>query len=38
VKYPLVRSRLLKLWREARKTRTPVRPGKSIVEDPPSAS
>ena len=34
VKYPLVRSRLLKLWREARKTLTPVAAWKSIVEDP----
>ncbi len=34
VKYPLVRSRLLKLWREARTLRTPVAAWKSIVEDP----
>ena len=34
VKYPLVRSRLLKLWREARALRTPVAAWKSIVEDP----
>jgi len=34
VKYPLVRSRLLKLWREARVLRTPVVAWKSIVEDP----
>ncbi len=34
VKYPLIRSRLLKLWREARKTLTPVAAWKSIVEDP----
>ena len=33
VKYPLVRSRLLKLWREARALRTPVAAWKSIVED-----
>ena len=34
VKYPLVRSRLLKLWREARKTLPPVAAWKSIVENP----
>jgi hypothetical protein len=34
VKYPLVRSRLLKLWREARVLRTPVAAWASIVEDP----
>ncbi len=34
VKYPLVRSRLVKLWREARATMTPVAAWKSIVEDP----
>ncbi len=34
VKYPLVRSRLLKLWREARKDRKPVAAWASIVEDP----
>jgi nitrate reductase alpha subunit len=34
VKYPLVRSRLLKLWREARVLMTPVAAWKSIVEDP----
>jgi nitrate reductase alpha subunit len=34
VKYPLVRSRLLKLWREARAVRTPVAAWASIVEDP----
>jgi nitrate reductase / nitrite oxidoreductase, alpha subunit len=33
VKYPLVRSRLLKLWREARAIRTPVAAWASIVED-----
>jgi len=33
VKYPLVRSRLVKLWREARATRTPVAAWASIVED-----
>ncbi len=34
VKYPLARSRLLKLWREARATMTPVAAWKSIVENP----
>ena len=34
VKYPLVRSRLLKLWREARAMRTPVAAWASIVENP----
>jgi len=34
VKYPLIRSRLLKLWREARATRTPVAAWASIVENP----
>jgi nitrate reductase alpha subunit len=34
VKYPLVRSRLLKLWRAARVLRTPVGAWESIVEDP----
>ncbi len=34
VKYPLVRGRLLKLWREARKEKTPVAAWTSIVEDP----
>ena len=34
MKYPLVRSRLLKLWREARALMTPVAAWKSIVEDP----
>ena len=34
VKYPLVRSRLIKLWREARKTHAPVAAWRSIVEDP----
>ncbi|TAK48025.1 MAG: nitrate reductase subunit alpha [Xanthobacteraceae bacterium] len=34
VKYPLIRSRLLKLWREARAIRTPVAAWASIVEDP----
>ncbi|MCG8547534.1 MAG: nitrate reductase subunit alpha, partial [Alphaproteobacteria bacterium] len=32
VKYPLVRSRLLKLWRAARATQTPVAAWASIVE------
>jgi nitrate reductase alpha subunit len=34
VKYPLIRARLLKLWREARATMTPVAAWKSIVENP----
>ena len=34
VKYPLVRSRLIKLWREARATLSPVAAWQSIVEDP----
>ena len=34
VKYPLIRSRLLRLWREARVTMTPVAAWKSIVENP----
>ncbi|MEI6202313.1 MAG: nitrate reductase subunit alpha, partial [Enhydrobacter sp.] len=33
VKYPLARSRLLRLWREARTTLTPVAAWASIVED-----
>ena len=38
VKYPLVRSRLLKLWREARALLTPVAAWGSIVEDPQKRS
>jgi len=34
LKYPMVRSRLLKLWREARAIRSPVAAWASIVEDP----
>ncbi len=34
MKYPLIRSRLLKQWRAARKTLSPVAAWKSIVEDP----
>jgi len=34
VKYPLVRSRLIRLWRAARATMTPVAAWKSIVENP----
>ncbi|KAB2860885.1 MAG: nitrate reductase subunit alpha, partial [Bauldia sp.] len=34
VKYPLVRSRLLRLWREARAGATPVAAWRSIVESP----
>jgi len=33
IKYPLVRSRLVKHWREARKTMSPVAAWKSIVQD-----
>ena len=33
VKYPLIRSRLMRLWREARKTMEPVAVWTSIVED-----
>ena len=33
VKHPLIRSRLVKLWREARAVRTPVAAWASIVED-----
>ena len=38
VKYPLIRSRLLKLWREARAVRTPVAAWGSIQEDPAKRS
>ena len=34
VKYPLARSRLVRLWREARATLSPVAAWASIVEDP----
>jgi nitrate reductase alpha subunit len=34
LKYPMVRSRLLRLWREARKTLPPVEAWGSIVSDP----
>ena len=34
VKHPLVRSRLVKLWRDARATLSPTAAWKSIVEDP----
>ncbi|HZD26911.1 MAG TPA: nitrate reductase subunit alpha, partial [Alphaproteobacteria bacterium] len=34
LKYPLVRSRLVKAWREARALMTPVAAWKAIVEDP----
>src|SRR5512134_2414013 len=37
VKYPLVRARLVKLWRAARKTLAPVEAWASIVEDPVKA-
>ena len=38
VKHPLVRGRLLKLWREARATLSPVAAWASIVEDPDKRS
>lgn len=38
VKYPLVRSRLLRLWREARASMPPVAAWKSIVESPEKRS
>ena len=38
VKYPLMRGALLKLWREARKTRSPVDAWASIVEDKAKAT
>ena len=37
VKYPLMRSTLLKLWRDARRTKSPVDAWSSIVEDPAKA-
>ncbi len=37
VKYPLIRSALLKLWRDARKSRSPVEAWASIVSDPVKA-
>ena len=37
LKYPMIRGRLLKLWREARKTLAPVEAWASIVEDPDKA-
>ncbi len=37
LKYPLMRSALLKLWREARKSQSPVDAWASIVEDPAKA-
>jgi nitrate reductase / nitrite oxidoreductase, alpha subunit len=38
VKYPLMRSALLRLWREARKSKSPVDAWASIVEDKAKAS
>ncbi|HXH03313.1 MAG TPA: nitrate reductase subunit alpha [Candidatus Competibacteraceae bacterium] len=38
VKYPMARGRLLRLWREARKTKDPVEAWASIVEDPAKSS
>ncbi len=37
IKYPLVRGRLVKLWREASKTLAPVEAWTSIVENPDAA-
>ena len=37
IKYPMVRGRLVRLWREARKTLGPVEAWASIVEDPVKA-
>ncbi|HUI18764.1 MAG TPA: nitrate reductase subunit alpha [Alphaproteobacteria bacterium] len=37
LKYPLLRSRLLTLWREARRTLAPVEAWASLVEDPAKA-
>ncbi len=37
LKYPMVRSRLLRLWREARKTLEPVEAWAAIVSDPAKA-
>jgi nitrate reductase alpha subunit len=37
IKYPMVRGRLVRMWREARKTLGPVEAWASIVEDPNSA-
>ncbi|MEQ1930209.1 MAG: nitrate reductase subunit alpha [Parvularculaceae bacterium] len=34
LKHPLIRGRLLKLWREARATKTPIAAWASIVDDP----
>jgi nitrate reductase / nitrite oxidoreductase, alpha subunit len=38
LKYPLIRGRLVKLWREARETLEPVEAWASIVEDPIKAA
>jgi nitrate reductase alpha subunit len=37
IKYPMVRGRLVRMWREARKTLGPVEAWASIVEDPARA-
>ena len=37
VKYPLIRGRLMEMWREARKTLDPVAAWKSISQDPEKA-
>src|SRR5690554_429116 len=38
IKYPLVRARLIRHWREARATMTPVAAWRSIVQDPEKRS
>jgi nitrate reductase / nitrite oxidoreductase, alpha subunit len=38
IKYPMVRSRLIKAWREARKSMAPVEAWASIVRDPEAAN
>lgn len=37
VKYPMVRGRLARMWREARKTMTPIEAWQSISQDPEKA-
>jgi len=37
VKYPLIRGRLMEMWREARKTMDPVAAWKSVSQDPEKA-
>jgi nitrate reductase alpha subunit len=38
IKYPMVRGRLMRLWREARKSLAPVEAWASIVQDPAKAA